>query len=367
MVFLLIAMAPVKAVIITTKKTSRRHKKRSSMKIHYFQRYHSKENVDTSNTMLMLSHLYSHDSDAFFSLLNNHILGEPETPEIVFDLQVSGKKSVPDAVISQKSFKIVVETKLYNQFNSEQLMRHLDQFGNEEIKVLLTLDPKPMNADFHQKLDESICKFNSTHSGMPIRHINLTFKQLLEAIESIVDDRDREIVALFDDFSNYCFEENLIPDGEKWMRAVAVWETIEDNIELNLYYDPKSQGCSDHGFIGLYSNKSVRAIGRLQKVVIVSFEGENPTYDIESNELVSDDEKLRINEAYIRAEKLGYDLTKEPQRFFLVEQFYETDYAKSSKYPIRKSKRFNLVDILDQLEMPPTEQIAQQLRTLTWE
>ena len=27
------------------------------MQIHYFQRYHSKENVDTSNTMLMLSRL----------------------------------------------------------------------------------------------------------------------------------------------------------------------------------------------------------------------------------------------------------------------------------------------------------------------
>ena len=29
--------------------------RRCDMQIHYFQRYHSKENVDTSNTMLMLS------------------------------------------------------------------------------------------------------------------------------------------------------------------------------------------------------------------------------------------------------------------------------------------------------------------------
>lgn len=51
------------------------------MQIHYFQRYHSKE-----------------------------ILGEDESPEITFDLQVAGDENVPDAVISQKSFKIVVET-----------------------------------------------------------------------------------------------------------------------------------------------------------------------------------------------------------------------------------------------------------------
>lgn len=83
------------------------------MQIHYFQRYHSKENVDTSNTMLMLSRLYNYNADKFFSMLNSLILGEDESPEITFDLQVIGDDSVPDAVISQKSFKIVVETKLY--------------------------------------------------------------------------------------------------------------------------------------------------------------------------------------------------------------------------------------------------------------
>lgn len=84
------------------------------MQIHYFQRYHSKENVDTSNTMLMLSRLYNYNADRFFLMLNSLILGEKESPEITFDLQVAGDESVPDAVISQKSFKIVVETKLYN-------------------------------------------------------------------------------------------------------------------------------------------------------------------------------------------------------------------------------------------------------------
>ena len=45
------------------------------MQIHYFQRYHSKENVDTSNTMLMLSRLYNYNADKFFSMINSLILG----------------------------------------------------------------------------------------------------------------------------------------------------------------------------------------------------------------------------------------------------------------------------------------------------
>ena len=99
------------------------------MQIHYFQRYCTKENVETSNAMLMLSRLYNYNPDKFFSMLTSLILGEDESPEIMFDLQVAGDESVPDAVISQKSFKIVVETKLYNQFDKKQLMNHLSQFG----------------------------------------------------------------------------------------------------------------------------------------------------------------------------------------------------------------------------------------------
>ena len=97
------------------------------MHIHYFQRYHSKENVDTSNTMLMLSRLYNYNADKFFTMLNDLILQQDESPELAFELQVSGDGSVPDAVISQKSFKIVVETKLYGQFNKVQLVHHLNQ------------------------------------------------------------------------------------------------------------------------------------------------------------------------------------------------------------------------------------------------
>lgn len=205
------------------------------MQIHYFQRYHSKENVDTSNTMLMLSRLYNYNADKFFSMLNDLILKEDETPEISFDLQVSGDGSVPDAVISQKSFRIVVETKLYNQFDKGQLLRHLSQFSNEEIKVLMTLDPRPMKKDFCEEFEKELKLYNEDHKGTGkalIKHVNLTFEQLLDAMEKIIDERDSELVAVLDDFKKYCFEEGLIPDGYKWMRALTAGTTFEDNMLL---------------------------------------------------------------------------------------------------------------------------------------
>ena len=39
------------------------------MNIHYFQRYHTKENVSTANTMLLLSRLYQYSPDRFFLFL----------------------------------------------------------------------------------------------------------------------------------------------------------------------------------------------------------------------------------------------------------------------------------------------------------
>ena len=77
------------------------------MKIHYFQRYHSKENVATANTMLLLSRLYSYSSDKFFRVLKSECFQDSFDPEITFDLQSKSKESVPDATITQEGFKIV--------------------------------------------------------------------------------------------------------------------------------------------------------------------------------------------------------------------------------------------------------------------
>ena len=339
------------------------------MQIHYFQRYHSKENVDTANTMLMLSRLYNYNADKFFSMLSSLILKESETPEITFDLQVAGGESVPDAIISQKSFKVIVETKLYNEFSEEQLIKHLSKFDNESIKVLLTLDPKPMNKKFFDKFALSLQEYNSNHSGTPIKHVNLTFEQLLEAMEEIVDDRDVEIVSVLDDFRRYCFEEHLIPEGYKWMRAIVAGTTFDDNIELSLYYDKATRGYSQHGYIGLYADKRIKAIGKLSKIVEATYENGNLIAKAIHGSEPTNAELENIKEAIRRSAKYGYDydLLNYPHNFFIVERFYELDFRKASKYPIQKSKYFNLAEMLKDDKLDNIESIIKSLDGKTWE
>ncbi|WDC83386.1 hypothetical protein PL321_11575 [Caloramator sp. mosi_1] len=114
------------------------------MKIHYFQRYHAKENVATANTMLLLSRLYSYSPDKFFRFLKSEFFSDSFEPEIVFNLQEKSTESIPDATITQESFKIVVETKMSDWFYSDQLLRHLKSFGDEKYKVIITLAPELM-------------------------------------------------------------------------------------------------------------------------------------------------------------------------------------------------------------------------------
>lgn len=340
------------------------------MQIHYFQRYYAKENVETSNTMLMLSRLYQYNADKFFSMLKTLILGEDENPELTFDLQVVGDGSVPDAIISQKSFKIVVETKLHNQFDKKQLMNHLSQFGAENMKVLMTLDPRPMNDKLKDELEHDLKQYNNENRMRlvsPIKHVNLTFEQLVEAMEESIDERDTEIAVILDDFRKYCFEEKLIPDGYKYMRAVVAGTTFDDNMELNLFYDQESRKSSDHGYIGLYKNKSVRAIGKLKKTIIAVETDGKMSYKAEKGEDPTQEEIDRINEAVRRADGYGYNLHTVSHRYFMVDKFYPIDFRKSSKNPIQKSKFFNLAEMFHYKTIPETAKIASDLNGRSWE
>ena len=71
------------------------------MKIHYFQRYHTKENVATANTMLLLSRLYAYSSDKFFNFLKSEIFCDSFDPQLVFNLQEKNQNSIPDATITK--------------------------------------------------------------------------------------------------------------------------------------------------------------------------------------------------------------------------------------------------------------------------
>lgn len=336
------------------------------MKIHYFQRYHTKENVATANTMLLLSRLYQYSTDKFFRFLDSLFFSENFEPEIVFRLQEKSSSSVPDATITQESFKIVVETKMSDWFYTDQLERHLSSFGNEKQKVLLTLAPEYMEAEKQKIFESKLAVYNESLEN-PIRHINTTFEELVIRIQEVIDDRDYEMQEVVEDYLNYCYHDHLIPvsDGWKFMRVQLAGTTFDFNVRENLYYDNLERGFRAHRYLGLYKNKSVRAVGEVI-AIITGTKDQNGivTYQAELGEL-TEERRMSIERAILDSKKYGYNL--DSTRFFFVKQFYETDFRKTTPRAPMGTRVFDLTTVLGTTEIPDIQQMARLLSQKTWE
>ena len=336
------------------------------MKIHYFQRYHEKENVATANTMLLLSRLYSYSSDKFFRFLKSEYFADSFEPELVFTLQEKSLDSILDSTITQEGFKIVVETKLTDWFYSDQLMRHLKSFGDEKNKIMITLASELMAeeklADFEKQLKE----YNETQT-YPVIHINTTFEMMANAIGDVIDDRDYEMQEVLEDYLNYCYKDGLIPVSDSWkyLRMQLAGTTIDFNISNNIYYDKSERGFRAHDYLGLYKQKSVRAIGKICARITAVETETGVKYTPEFGEL-TEERKQMIAKAMADGDSHGYDLRTVEHRYFFVEQFYETDFKKISSGGSMGTRIFDLSALLGSDEIPEVEQLAELLKDKSW-
>ncbi|MCI1696629.1 hypothetical protein [Aneurinibacillus aneurinilyticus] len=334
------------------------------MKIHYFQRYHEKENVATANTMLLLSRLYSYSSDKFFRFLKSEFFSDSFEPEIVFNLQEKSVESIPDATITQESFKIVVETKMSDWFYTDQLLRHLKSFSDEKYKVMITLAPELMKSEKKKEFEEHLKAYNATQT-YPVMHVNTTFEGIIDAIRDVIDDRDYEMQEVLDNYLNYCYNDKLIIVSDSWkrMRVQLASTTFDFNVNENLYYDNIDRGFSAHDYLGLYKRKSVRTIGKIIAIITAVTTEAGIEYKAELGKL-TDERKQQIARAMEDGKNYGYVL--DANRYFFVEKFYETDFKKITPRAPMGSRVFDLTQILETEQLPETLEIAELLKSKTW-
>lgn len=337
------------------------------MRIHYFQRYHQKENVATANTMLLLSRLYSYSPNKFFKFLKNEYFMDSFEPEIVFALQEKGKDSIPDATITQKSFKILVETKMADWFDLDQLKTHLEAFEGQEKKLLITIAPEPMGKTKLEDFMKDLKDYNSRQDH-PVAHINTTFERLANGIEEVIDDRDDEIKRILDDYRDYCYTDGLIPtvDAWKYLRMQLAGTTFDFNKENNVYYHDADRGFRPHDYLGLYKEKSLRLIGKVCAIIAAVEKEGRIEYDVDLGDL-TEERKEMIGKAMDDGFSYGYDLKSIKHRYFFVDKFYETDFRKTSKGGSMGTRIFDLTEVLGTEDLPGVDEIAKELRSKTWE
>jgi len=295
-------------------------------------------------------------------LKSENFFNDAFEPELIFNLQEKSVDSIPDATISQESFKIVVETKMSDWFYSDQLIRHLNSFGDEKFKVLITLAPEKMEANKKLDFDNRLKEYNSTQD-YPIMHVNTTFEKITEAIQDLINDRDYEMQEVLDDYLNYCYKDKLIADSWKRMKMQLCGATFDFNVKENLYYNGIDRPFSAHDYIGLYKEKSVKAIGKIEAIITAIKTETGLKYEAEFGKL-TDSRKEQIDKAIVDGKNYGYALTNE--RYFFVEKFYETDFRKTSSGGSMGSRNFDLTQVLEIEKLPDTKDIAELLKQKTW-
>lgn len=316
--------------------------------IHYFPRYSQKENMVTNNTMLLFKRLYNNSPDKFKSFINM-VIEDPNLQletTLKFEQQVKGQESVPDAIIEQESFKIVIETKLYGQHNMEQLRSHCRAFGKEDRQILLWINKDHIDKEYRLKIIDMINEFNDEHKTK-ISFAFSTFKEICTCFHENIQEYDVEMKELISDYESFCLESGLIDNSDTKMRAVLAGTTFEQNMEHNIYYAPSDRGYQNHKYLGLYKIKAIRAVGEVICSADISYSletGQFQIMDVQTGELTGEQQET-IKKVILEArENYGYHL-EEGHRFFFVEQFIETEYIKPTKGGLMGQKYFDLAEI----------------------
>ena len=252
-------------------------------------------------------------------------------------------------------------------FNTKQLLNHLEAFSEEKAKVILTLAPELMNQNKVNEIDE-LLKTHNAKKKYPVKHVNTTFEGIANAIREFVDSRDYEMQDVLDDFLDYCNNDNLIKSADAWkrMRMQLASATFDFNFYNDLYYNDYDRKFSPHEYLGLYKNKSVRAIGKIIAIIARINSGKGVEFESELGELTEERIHL-IEEAIKDGLNYGYDMETANVRYFFVDRFYETDFKKTSLHAPMGTRFFDLAQILAVDILPETETIAELLKTKTWE
>lgn len=339
--------------------------------IHYFPRYSQKENMVTNNTLLLFNRLYQHHTYRFKQFINLILEdSDLELDTIVkFSQQVKGIGSVPDAVIEQESFKIVIETKLYSQQNLPQLMGHLSSFSNEDKQILLLINTNSISPIYRQQIEKEINLYNQSHKTS-IQFAFTTFKEICHKFKEVLNPYEIEMMDLINDFEAFCHETGLISNHECLMRSLLTSKTLKRNFKYNLYYAPRTRNYQLHKYMGLYDKKAIRGIGEISCIVDADFSTKTQELDIINTlqgHLTPQQKQDIIDVIQEVLEIEGKNLGAEDQRFFLVKQFIPCEFKKITKGAPLGTRYFDLTQFIENFTDEMTiEEISQQLNQATW-
>ncbi|AXJ00586.1 hypothetical protein CYPRO_1329 [Cyclonatronum proteinivorum] len=327
-------------------------------KIHYFQRYSTLENTVTNNTLQLLARIYSY-SPVLASKLLSDITDESVDIGLEITQQRQANKSVPDGTIMQRSFKIILESKVTAPADVHQLLRHAEGFGNEEQKILLLLTVQELGKSTMDEIANSI-----KNKAKDVIFRNVTYEKICNAVQDLFQPHENEMNDLVDDYVEYCNDTGLFDQSSYLMRIVPCGNSLDLNKKYGIYFQPADRGYTKHSYIGIYAQKTVQCLWEIDAVFDITYDGTT----IEKTHVqgtVTDAYDDKIIEVIAEAKKMcGYDVQR-GYRFFCGKEAVPTNYVKVSSGGIQGARLTNLKNIVGAFDT--ANELARKLSEKTWE
>jgi hypothetical protein len=226
-------------------------------------------------------------------------------------------------------------------------------------KILLVLSPERI---------DSVDVPGAIEKGVVV--MSRTFSDIIAACHAAKVHENLSLQELVEDYEQYCIESNLIGNEGDRMMAVAVGYTHPENRELRLYYEPTKRKLNKYRYIGLYWDKSIRAIGELENIICANLPESGQLSINKHDSVVTPEQKERIRKMIeLTVKQRGWDIRSDC-RFFLVKDFVDTSFKKTGAGGIVLKKYFNLREVLNlkpRTDLPDLQVIAMDLEKLTFE
>jgi len=303
--------------------------------ISLFSGYSQKENRTTNYCLLLLKMLYDSNPNYFSEVVSGLIGYEvSDYVGVNFKQQEKRKSSIPDGIISQKSFSIYIETKNYDWFYDEQLENHIESLNRETsgLKILIALGNFEVNMDDRFIKIKKICEEEYRNS---IVFAAITFEDFIQSFA--LNDLPKFLSDSVSELRSYFDEEQLLPSWNQWLDVINCTGLPDDVLKENVYMCPAKSGAYTHGrckYFGMYRNKCVENIAYIDAVIDVEDEITSKLLWNNSNSS-TDDLIKRANEKVKKLRPNEY-----PVRVFLLGELFKSKFIKDSSGGMFGSKQY---------------------------
>lgn len=287
------------------------------------------------------------------------VTGEPVEIGIEISQQEKAKKSVPDGTIIQRSFRILIESKIDSEFDEKQLLRHAEGFEGESQQILLLLTKQHIDAKDKHRISKTI-----GNKYPNVVFCNSTFETICTALRGLFAIHESDMQALSDDYIDYCSDAGMVDQSRFLMRIVPCGKSFDINREYGVYFDPSDRGYRRHDYVGIYKDKAVRVLWKIESVFDVDYEGGRLDKTlIQGCDTDKYDDKLVtvIGDAEVQC---GYKIAK-GHRFFCGIPI-ETNYIKTSFGGLYGRRFVNLKEKIGDFSDDASE-VAEKLKGKHWQ